>query len=32
LGWLDNPKSSDESWRTASLHDSTSQTTGSALD
>ena len=32
LGWLDNAKSSDESWRTPSLHDSTSQTTGSALD
>tara|TARA_B100000929_G_scaffold289709_1_gene281058 strand:+ start:620 stop:1378 length:759 start_codon:yes stop_codon:yes gene_type:complete len=32
LGWLDDPQSSNESWRTASIADSTSQTTGSALD
>jgi len=32
LSWLDDPKSSDESWRTASITDSTSQMTGSALD
>ena len=32
LGWLDDPQSSDKSWRTASIVDSTSQTTGSALD
>ena len=32
LGWLDDLRSSDESWRTASIADSTSQTTGSALD
>lgn len=32
LGWLDDPRSSDESWREASIRYSTSQTTGSALD
>ena len=32
LGWLDDPRSTDESWRAASIGDSTSQTTGSALD
>lgn len=32
LGWLDDPQSIDESWRAASIRDSTSQTTGSALD
>ena len=32
LGWLDEPRSSDESWRAASIGDSTSRTTGSALD
>jgi len=32
LGWLDDPRSSDESWREASICYSTSQMTGSALD
>ena len=32
LGWLDDPRSSDESWREESICYSTSQTTGSALD
>jgi len=32
LGWLDDPRSSDESWREASIRYLTSQTTGSALD
>ena len=32
LGWLDDPRSSDELWREASIRHSTSQTTGSALD
>jgi len=32
LGWLDDPRSTGESWRAVSIDDSTSQTTGSALD
>lgn len=32
LGWLDDPRSTDESWRESSIDDLTSQMTGSALD